>query len=131
MVMADSHPRRVLVVDDYPDGAETLAEVIATMGCETAVASNGDEALRIAQEFRPHLALLDLEMPVMDGFELCRRLRAQNEVAALTLVAVSGFSSDSVQLAARAAGFAHYLVKPLSFEHLRRLLPSLIASAPR
>jgi CheY-like chemotaxis protein/two-component sensor histidine kinase len=114
--------RRILVVDDNVDAAETLAEMLRLMGHDVVVAHDGAAALSSAASVRPHLALLDLGMPVMDGFELAQRLKTNPDLAGVSVVALTGFSSDRERERAKNAGFDHHLVKPLDPALLAKLL---------
>jgi CheY-like chemotaxis protein len=120
--------RRVLVVDDNADAAGTLADVLATLGHRTMVAADGPSALQAAADFDPEIALLDLGLPVMDGYELARRLRVGRPQ--LHAVALSGYGQEEDRRRARQAGFAAHLVKPISMETLVSLLASLPRAAP-
>jgi signal transduction histidine kinase/DNA-binding response OmpR family regulator len=128
---ATSGPRlaRVLVVDDNVDGAEMLAEALHGLGYRTAVAHDGPQALEVAAEFEPQIALLDIGLPVMDGYELGGRLREQR--ANLTLVAITGYGQDTDRDRARAAGFNDHLTKPVDIEMLGRVLNLRSGTDPR
>jgi CheY-like chemotaxis protein len=112
--------RRVLVVDDNDDAAELLAELITMSGHAAVIAHDGPRALDLAATFHPEIALLDIGLPVMDGYELARRLRAQS--ATVRLIAVTGYAQESARERARAAGFDMHLVKPVEIEALRAAL---------
>jgi DNA-binding response OmpR family regulator len=114
---------RVLVVDDDHDGADMIAEAVEQFGYVTEPAYDGVTALAIADRFRPHVAIIDLGMPQMNGFEVARRLHALD--LNIAIVVLSGFETDRYQAEARSAGIAHYLVKPVDLEALVRLLKSL------
>ena len=120
---ADSFRRklRVLVADGYPDTAWTLAAVLRLLGAEAVAARTGPEALRLAEEFRPDLVVMDLELPGLDGCEAARRLRRGGPAAPL-LVAVTGHHDEDHRRQAREAGFDHYLLKPTDIDALRPLL---------
>jgi PAS domain S-box-containing protein len=107
--------RRVLVVDDNRDAAELLAEALQMEGYETRVAFDGPSALRIAADFRPQLGFLDIGLPVMDGYDLARRLR-RLEQGPLVLVAVTGYGQPSDRARSSEAGFDEHLVKPIGIE---------------
>ncbi|HET7307343.1 MAG TPA: ATP-binding protein [Gammaproteobacteria bacterium] len=104
---------KVLVVDDYADAAAALAEVLEMDGYETRIAHDGAAALRIATEFVPAVALIDIGLPVMDGYEVARRLRETPGLEKTRLVAVTGYGQESDRRAAREAGFDEHVVKPL------------------
>jgi len=117
-----AHAMRVLVVDDNVDAAQTLHDFLATLGHEPAIAHDGVAALQLAGSFKPEVALLDIGLPVMDGYELARKLREQLGPDKLRLIAVTGYGQDSDRASARAAGFDHHLVKPIAFDALMPLL---------
>jgi CheY-like chemotaxis protein len=112
--------RRILVVDDNADAAQLLAETLRAVGHVTRVAHDGPAALRIASEFRPDAALLDIGLPVMDGYELARRLREQ--LGDVQLVAITGYGQAPDKERAIDAGFDEHLVKPVQFERLHAVL---------
>ncbi|MCE9574125.1 MAG: PAS domain S-box protein [Deltaproteobacteria bacterium] len=108
--------RRVLVVDDNPDAADMLAEVLRARGHAAAVAYDAPAALALVARFRPDVALLDLGLPVVDGYELARRLR---EVAGpVRLVAVTGYGQPADRERSEAAGFDAHMVKPVDLAAL-------------
>jgi len=121
---------RVLVVDDYPDGADTLAEAITLLGHRAEVAHAPDEALNVSERFEPHVVLLDLGLPQMSGFELARRLRQQCGPD-LAVIAVTGFSGHPERERAKAAGFFDYLLKPVDIPVLSGLLDRLRNTRPQ
>jgi CheY-like chemotaxis protein len=85
-------------------------------GFDVRVARNGLDALRVAAEFRPEVALLDIGLPVMDGYELAGRLRQMPALAGIRLIALTGYGQQSDREKARAAGFDKHLVKPVAVE---------------
>jgi two-component system CheB/CheR fusion protein len=113
---------RMLVVDDNEDAAETMSMLQELRGHRTRTAFNGPDALAIAAGFLPEVVMLDIGLPEMDGLEVARRLRAMPELAGVLLVAMTGYGSDSDRERARAAGFDHYLVKPVDLGLLRQWL---------
>jgi signal transduction histidine kinase/ActR/RegA family two-component response regulator len=120
---ATSQPgKRVLVVDDNVDAAQMLHELLAQLGHEAAVAHDGAAALLVAGAFQPDVAVLDIGLPAMDGYELARRLRAQRGASALRLIAVTGYGQDADRMRAQAAGFDHHLIKPIAADALVALL---------
>jgi CheY-like chemotaxis protein len=114
--------RRVLVVDDNVDAARTLYALLSELGHVPAVAYDGVVVLELARSFEPSVALLDIGLPVMDGYELAGRLRAQLGAAAVRLIAVTGYGQDGDRARAKQAGFDHHLVKPITVEALVTLL---------
>jgi signal transduction histidine kinase len=113
-------PRRILVVDDNVDVADMMAELLEEMGHVVRTANDGETALAVVPQFAPEVALLDLGLPVMDGLELARKLRAAPGCP--FLVAVTGYGRGSDQERAREAGFDAHLVKPVSVETVLRVI---------
>lgn len=111
--------RRVLVVDDNRDAADSLTVLLAAMGEDTQTAYDGPSALLLLDEFQPGVVFLDLGMPEMDGFEVARRIRARHGPEEVTLVAVTGWGQVADRERVTAAGFDGHLVKPASYEDLR------------
>ncbi len=116
---------RVLVVDDNEDAAEMLSEALTELGYSVRSAADGPSALVVAAAFRPHVALLDIGLPVMDGYEVGRRLRTADGQAQLRLVALTGYGQASDKARSREAGFDAHLVKPVDLAMVRRLLEEL------
>ena len=111
--------KRVLVVDDDLDVAMTIAELLREAGFDTEVAPSGFSALEKARTFRPQVALLDIDLPDLDGYEVARRLRLIGTAGrGTTFIAMTGYSEGSYRDRSRAAGFAHHLVKPLEIASL-------------
>ncbi len=117
---------RILVVDDNQDGAELLSEALHAQGHATRVAYDGPGALRIARDFAPQIALLDLGLPVMDGFELARRLREQPGLERIQLIAVTGYGRDEDRGRSSGAGFNAHVVKPVDLDSLEPLIRELL-----
>jgi signal transduction histidine kinase/CheY-like chemotaxis protein len=113
--------RRVLIVDDNVDAATLTAELLEPLGYEVAVAHDGPAALKLAEAFDPHMCLLDVGLPVMDGYELARRLRGRG-AQDLRLIAVTGYGQDHDRARALEAGFDRHLVKPVDVGELTRAL---------
>ena len=116
---------RILVVEDSADAAEMLRMMLAYTGHDVRVASDGLQAVAIASEFRPHLALIDIAMPRLDGYETARRLRAAHG-ARVVLVALTGWGQDEDKERARDAGFDHHLIKPADPDVLHRLIADVV-----
>ncbi len=104
---------RILVVDDHHDGAETISELLSRLGHEVRMVHDGNAALLAAGEFRPDLVLLDIGLPTISGYEVCRLIRSQPWGAAMTIVAMTGWGDQEAQRKAQAAGFDRHLVKPV------------------
>jgi signal transduction histidine kinase/ActR/RegA family two-component response regulator len=113
---------RILVVDDNVDGAASLAMLLRLWGHDVAVAHDGPAALRAADAQRPQVALLDIGLPGMDGYELARRLRARPGLDRTALVALTGWGQEEDRRRSQEAGFDHHLVKPVDLSALQELL---------
>ncbi|MBI2983434.1 MAG: response regulator transcription factor [Chloroflexi bacterium] len=117
-------PERVLVVDDDPGVTSVLRRALTRSGYAVRTATDGDEALRAACEFRPDLVVLDILMPGIDGLEVCRRLRRVDEDVAILMLTAKDRARD--QVIGLDAGADDYLVKPFSLQvlaaHVRALL---------
>ncbi len=115
-------PKRVLVVDDNEDSADLLREMLQWVGHDGAVAHDGPAALEIAERFEPEVALLDIGLPVMDGYELGRRLHATPRGARSRLIALTGYGQDRDREQSRLSGFEAHLVKPIDAAHLLKIV---------
>jgi two-component system CheB/CheR fusion protein len=115
-------PRRILVVDDNHDSAQSLADLLRIWGHEVEIAHDGPSALERAEEGRPDLVLLDIGLPGMDGYEVAERLRARRKSDELSLIALTGLGRQEDRRRALEAGFDHHLTKPISPPALRELL---------
>ncbi len=111
-----SNAVRILIVDDNEDAAEMLATLLEARGYLTRIAHDAPAALRVAEEFEPRIACLDIGLPVMDGYELAVRLRDVPGLANIRLIALTGYGQDSDRQRTRAAGFDHHLVKPVDLD---------------
>jgi K+-sensing histidine kinase KdpD/CheY-like chemotaxis protein len=114
--------RTVLVVDDNHDAAALLTALAEQRGHAARAANDGPSALRMLAEFRPDVALLDLGLPAMDGFELAQRIRQIPSLSKIRLVAVTGYSQPGDRERTRAAGFDLHLVKPIALEDVIRAI---------
>ena len=123
--------RRVLVADDNLDALNSLAMLLELAGHEVRKAADGREALSIAAEWRPDLALLDIGMPMLDGYEVVRRIRAESWGADMQLVAISGWGQMEDRRRAVEAGFDMHVVKPIGFDSLTELLAKAPADKRR
>lgn len=105
--------RRVLIVDDNPDVAEVTALLLTGAGFEVRVAFDGAAALDTATAFEPQIVFMDLGMPGLDGYEVCRRMRQSAWGKSAKVIAVSGWARPEDQQRSAAAGFDRHLVKPV------------------
>jgi PAS domain S-box-containing protein len=119
---------KVLLVDDNADALEMLAELLRMLGYEPHTATDSESALAVARRIRPTIALLDIGLPVVDGYELGRRLRAVAGLESIELVALTGHGQPSDAARSVAAGFAAHLLKPVEIEEIRRVLEELTAA---
>jgi CheY-like chemotaxis protein len=125
-----SGERRVLVVDDNTDAAESLAELLESMGVTARCAFDGPSALVVAVELRPHVILLDLGMPGMDGYQVARRLRGMPQAASALIVALTGWGDTRSRARTEEAGFDRHLTKPVTIASLTELLEEPPNPAP-
>lgn len=116
---------RILVADDNEDAVTALALLLSELGHDVRTAENGAHAVAVAATFQPQVALLDIGMPEMDGYEAGRRIRAQSTEDATVLIALSGWGQDDDKRRAASVGFRHHLVKPVDPTALVALLQSL------
>ena len=113
--------RRVLVVDDNEDAADSLATLLGVMQYQVRVAYDGPEAIEAADEFEPAVALLDIGLPKLSGYDIARHIRRTRGDNVL-LVAITGWGQDEDRRKAREAGFDHHFTKPADFEVLVELI---------
>ncbi len=116
---------RVLLVDDNVDSSEPLSMLLQAKGHDTRVATDGAEAIVIAEEFRPNCVLLDISLPLMDGYEVARRLRQRPYGNDLVLVALTGWAGTEARTKAAEAGFDYHLVKPVNWDELERIVQNV------
>jgi CheY-like chemotaxis protein len=119
--------RRVLVVDDNVDAAESLQTMLAFEGHAAEVAHSGADALGAIERFQPHVVLLDIGMPEMDGYEVARRIRALPYGSRIALYALTGWAQEEDKRRALEAGFDEHLTKPVD----RATLLELLGTVPR
>jgi PAS domain S-box-containing protein len=115
-------PRRVLVVDDNQDAADSLVALLGLLGHTARVAHDGPQGYRVAQEFRPDLVLLDIGLPGMNGHEVARAIRSNPELGNAVLIALTGWGASHDMAQSQEAGFDQHLTKPVSFEALEQAL---------
>lgn len=118
-----SHPLcRILIVDDHEDSVTALTMLLESEGHEVAVADCGADALKLAETFNPHIALIDIGMPDMDGYTVARSIRAQPWGSELYLIAVTGWARATDRAKALDSGFNLHVPKPVDFIKLDHIL---------
>src|SRR5690606_7163714 len=128
MQNANTKEKRVLIVDDNEDAANSLAMILSLDGHEVQSAYSGPQALEQVESFDPDVVLLDIGLPVMDGYEVARRIRERPNAGAIRLIALTGYSRDSDRERAREAGFDDHVVKPVEIARLRNVLAPNVSS---
>jgi signal transduction histidine kinase/ActR/RegA family two-component response regulator len=122
-------PRRILVVDDNHDSAESVGLLLKLLGADVHMTFDGPSALAAVDSWRPEIVLMDIGLPGMDGYEVARRIRQRSEFDRLTLIALSGWGQEEDRIRSRAAGFQHHLLKPADPGTLQALLSTLDAGS--
>src|SRR5882762_11290015 len=125
MTMKSDRPR-VLLVDDYPDAREMYTEYLEFSGFDVVEAGNGMEALQRAVDTSPDIILMDLSLPVMDGWEATRRLKADQRTKAIPVVALTGHALAGISEGARQAGCDAFVTKPCLPEDLVREIRKIL-----
>lgn len=115
---------RILIVDDNKDSADSLAEVLKLTGNETFLAYDGEEAAEVAEQQRPDVILLDIGLPKLNGYDACRRIRANPWAEKVQIIALTGWGQDEDRRKSTEAGFDGHLVKPVDLTDLMNLLAS-------
>jgi CheY-like chemotaxis protein len=121
---SDALLRRVLVVDDNQDAADSLAALLKLIGADVQIAYNGAAALEACVAYKPAVVILDIGMPDMDGHEVARRIRRQPHSKDVTLIALTGWGQEEDRRSSTGAGFDAHLVKPVDLHALTALLAS-------
>ena len=119
-------PRRILVVDDNPEIVMSLTALLGMSGNTMFSARDGEEAIVVAEQARPDVILLDLGLPKLDGFEVCRRIRQQAWGKEMVVVALTGWGHDEARTKTNQSGFDMHLVKPVDPETLFLVLAATI-----
>jgi CheY-like chemotaxis protein len=119
---------RVLIVDDNVDAADSLAAILQARGHDVKVVYDPVAALRLAEDFAPEFALLDIGLPVMDGYELAIQLRQTPGASGSRFVALTGYGQQGDREKSFAAGFDHHMVKPVPVDELVRLMERVPAA---
>ncbi len=122
LVLKPGPKRRILVVDDNRDSAASLSMLLSVMGNDTRTAHDGLEALELAEAFRPDLIVLDIGMPKLNGYDVCRRIRERPWGNSVCLVALTGWGQEEDRRRAEEAGFDQHFTKPVDPALLETLL---------
>jgi CheY-like chemotaxis protein len=117
--------RRVLVVDDNRDAADTLGALVGVLGADVRVVYDGAAALELIDDFRPDVVVLDLGMPDMDGYEVARRIRERYNGTSPRIIALTGWGQEKDRRRTEAAGFNYHLVKPVDLDAMQAVLGSV------
>lgn len=120
----------VMLVDDYADTRQMIRYMLERHGCRVLEAANGEEAIAMAQAEPPDLILMDLNMPVLDGFNATFRIREYERTRDVPVVAVTAYDTNEFRAAASAVGCCDYVVKPLDLERLGALLERCLPHRP-
>ena len=119
----------MLVVDDNVDAADSLGLMLEEMKLEVRMVYDGATALRVCESFQPHLVMLDIGMPKMNGYDVARAIRMSKSCGNPTIVAVTGWGQESDKARAREAGFDQHFTKPISESELQVLLADVADKA--
>jgi DNA-binding response OmpR family regulator len=126
--MIDDTPARILIAEDTPQAAELLELYLSEAGYDTAIASDGEEAMRRVREYRPDLILLDVMMPRLSGFEVCKRLRADPSTRNIGVIMVTALDQQTDIDRAVDAGTDDFLSKPINKDELFKRVRALLQS---
>lgn len=129
MAQKETSCRVILVVDDHEDNRELLKAFLSGLGYDVVEACNGLEAVKVATRISPDLIIMDLSMPVMDGFNAVRILREIPETSAVPVVACTAYTTASYKVQALSVGFDEFLTKPIDFTHLNYVLEQFLEAA--
>jgi two-component system cell cycle response regulator DivK len=116
----------VMLVEDYRDTREMMRHMLELSGCRVVEASNGQEAIELSQRDELDLVLMDLNMPVLDGFTATLRIREYERTRDVPVVALTAFDTAEFRAAAGAVGCCDFVVKPIEPEHLTALIARLL-----
>jgi two-component system, sensor histidine kinase len=122
ILRSPARPRRILVVDDNESFASAVAGLLRTMGHEVRTGSDGAAAITTARGFRPHVVLLDIALPDRSGYDVAREPRQDPALAAVRIIAITGYGQEQDRRQAMAAGIDRHLAKPVNDEVLQALI---------
>jgi CheY-like chemotaxis protein len=117
--------RRILVVDDNQDAARSMARVLSLQGDDVLAVHDGVDAINTVETFRPHVILMDVGMPQMNGYEAARQIRGHDWGSTAVIIAVTGWGQEGDRIESREAGCDGHLVKPVDLQELERLMSEL------
>ena len=123
--MADLKSKKVLVVDDNLDVAQAIGWMLDAIGHDYRLVHDGRQALEAARAYRPDAVLLDIGLPGMDGYAVCRAFRQDEELKHIPIIAQTGWGQVRDKTLATEAGFDRHLTKPVALDDLERMLASL------
>jgi CheY-like chemotaxis protein len=126
--LAEAALRRILVVDDNRDAADSLGMMLRLLGNKVQTAYDGHTAVQMAEGFRPDVVLLDIGLPKLDGHEVCRRIREQPWGSGMVLIAVTGWGQEEDKLRSQEVGFNFHMVKPIDPAALAKLLAEMLVT---
>ncbi len=118
-------PKRILVVEDHEDALESLSTLLAIWGFDVRAASTGREAIDVAASFEPQVAILDLSLPDVDGFDVAEALKTLPQPP--FIIALTGYADAALRERVASSGFHYYAVKPWAIEQMRTVLDGAIA----
>jgi CheY-like chemotaxis protein len=128
--MTDQTPRKILLVEDVEDNRGIIRQVAGRMKLTLLEAADGAEGVRLAREQRPALILMDLSLPVLDGWAATAMLKGDPETAHIPVVALTAHAMEGDEQRAREAGVDGYMTKPISIMSLKELLTRVLAGEP-
>jgi len=124
--------KRILIVEDQEDNRMIMRDVLSSAGYDLIEAMNGEDGVKLAHSERPDLILMDIQLPIIDGYEATRRIKGSAELKSIPIIAVTSYALSGDQAKARAAGCDGYVSKPFSPRELlarvREYLPDAAAS---
>ncbi|MGE0871100.1 MAG: response regulator [Kofleriaceae bacterium] len=118
---------RIVVIEDNDEARETLREALTELQHQVSAAPDGMAGLELVVDTKPDVALVDIGLPRLDGYEVARQIRLRCDRSAPRLIAMTGYGQPEDRARAEAAGFDHHLVKPVSLDRLQRLLAAVAA----
>ena len=124
----DSWDRKVLVVDDAEDARMFMRIALERLGYIVFEAEDGEQALKVAARVSPHIILMDLSLPVMDGLAATQRIRATDGISGIPVIAVTAHQGTDFREGAKGAGFDAYVTKPIDVDSLDELIRGMLKS---